>query len=50
MLETVLNSIKTLKILCKITSNVFFNKKIYDDNKKNIIYMINFRVKSKFYY
>ena len=36
------NSIKTLRRYCKVTLNVFFNKKIFDDDKKKIIYMINF--------
>ena len=34
MLETVLNSIKTLKKYCKVTLNVYFNKKKFDDDKK----------------
>ena len=29
-----LNSIKTLKRYCKVTLNVFFNKKFFDDDKK----------------
>ena len=29
-----LNIFKTLKISCKVTLNVFFNKKTFDDDKK----------------
>ena len=29
-----LNRIKTLKIYCKVTLKVFFNKNIFDDDKK----------------
>ena len=36
--ETVLNSIKTLKRYCEVTLIVFFNKKIFDDDKKNYLY------------
>ena len=35
-LKTVLNSIKTLKIYCKATLNMFFNKENFDDDKKNL--------------
>ena len=41
MWETVLNSRKTLKRYCQVTLNVFFNKKLFDDDKK-IIYTIDF--------
>ena len=37
-----LNNIKTLKKYYKVTFNVFFNKKQFCDNKKNLIYMIDF--------
>ena len=39
-----LNSIKTFKRSFKVTSNVFFYKKLYDDEKK-IVYMIDFLCK-----
>ena len=32
--KTVLNSIKTLKRYCKATSNVFFNKLFFGDDKQ----------------
>ena len=35
-LKTVFNSIKTLKRYCKVTLNMF-EKKTFDDNKKNYI-------------
>ena len=33
-----LNSIKTLRRYCKVTLNVFFNKKIFDDDKSFYLY------------
>ena len=33
-----LNSIKTLKRYCKATLNMFFNKKIFDDDKSFYLY------------
>ena len=33
-----LNSIKTLKRYYKVTLNVFFNKKTFDDDKKSYLY------------
>ena len=36
-----LNSIKILKRYCKVTLNVFFDKKVFDTYKKEIIYMID---------
>ena len=47
-LETVLNSIKTLKRYCKANLNMFFNEKKFDNDKK-FINMIEFRFKPKFY-
>ena len=38
MQETALNSIKTLKRYYKITLNVCFNKKKFDDDKKIYLY------------
>ena len=32
--KTVLNTIKNIERYCKVTLNVFYNKKIFDDDKK----------------
>ena len=42
MKETVLNCIKILKRYCKVTLNVFFIKTFFGDDKKMLLYMIDF--------
>ena len=42
MKETVLTSTKTLKRYCIVTLHVFFNKNVFDDDKENLIFMIDF--------
>ena len=37
-----LNTIKTLKRYCKVILSVFFDKKMFDDDKKKFIYRIDF--------
>ena len=45
MKEIVLYSLKTSKRYCQIILNLFLNKKIFDNDKKNLINMIDFLCK-----